>query len=459
MKIFNSISGKKETFKPIKKGRVSLYTCGPTVYDFAHIGNYRTFLFEDLLKRVLLAKGYTVKHIMNITDVDDKTINKCNDLNIDLKDFTNNYSEIFFEEIKALNILPADCYPKATDYIDKMIEIIDVLLKNRFAYKNKSGDVYFSVDSFPDYGQLVKIDSNNLKQTERILSDDYDIEDARDFALWKSYKKSDGNIFWESPWGKGRPGWHIECSAMSIELLGNHFDIHCGGIDNKFPHHENEIAQSVCYSGSKFVNYWMHSEFLLVEGEKMSKSKGNFYRLNDIVKAGISIEEFRFIILSSHYRSKIDFSLKKAYDAKLAIGRIAELKNKLSFYNSHDSAEFPEEKDRFFKALEDDLDSPKAIAIFFEWIKKINRKISIDKVNPIEIKKSLNFISFFDSIFNFLSKNIELTPEKLEKLLIKRDIARKNKDWKEADILRDEIYSLGWIISDSVDGPQLKKKL
>ena len=329
MIFYNSLSRKKEVFKPIDKKLITLYTCGPTVYDSPHIGNYRTFLFEDLLKRTLIASGFKVKHAMNITDIDDKTIKASTNENIDLKEFTKKYINIFFDELKILRILPADYYPRATKYISEMIAIIENLISKNHAYISSSGDVYFSIESFQKYGTLTNLKLDKLIQSKRVLSDEYSSDTIQDFALWKAYKPSDGNVYWQSPWGKGRPGWHIECSAMAMNLLGNSIDIHCGGVDNKFPHHENEIAQSECFSQSKFVNYWLHSDFLLVDGEKMSKSKGNFYTLNDIIKKGMSVEEFRYMIFSAHYRSKINFSLKRINNAKKAISRITNLKHKL----------------------------------------------------------------------------------------------------------------------------------
>ena len=275
LKFYNSYSRKKEFFKPIIDGKVGLYTCGPTVYDFAHIGNFRTFIFEDLLKRWLIHTGYDVTHIMNITDVDDKTIKLAKNQNVDLKIITERYTEQFMNDLRWLKILPADKYPRATKSIDKMIKIIDNLIDKGHAYVEPDGSVYFSISTFPDYGKLTKVSMDGQTKSNRIEDDEYDKNSPQDFALWKGWKKEDGEIGWDAPWGKGRPGWHIECSAMSSENLGNHFDIHCGGVDNMFPHHENEIAQSTCFSGEKFVNYWLHSEFLLVDGGKMSKSLGN----------------------------------------------------------------------------------------------------------------------------------------------------------------------------------------
>ena len=458
MIFYNSQSRKKEVFKPIDKKLITLYTCGPTVYDSPHIGNYRTFLFEDLLKRTLIASGFKVEHAMNITDIDDKTIKASTNENIDLKEFTKKYINIFFDELKILRILPADHYPRATKYISEMITIIENLISKNHAYISSSGDVYFSIESFQKYGTLTNLKLDKLIQSKRVLSDEYSSDTIQDFALWKAYKPSDGNVYWQSPWGKGRPGWHIECSAMAMNLLGNSIDIHCGGVDNKFPHHENEIAQSECFSQSKFVNYWLHSDFLLVDGEKMSKSKGNFYTLKDIIKKGMSVEEFRYMIFSAHYRSKINFSLKRINNAKKAISRITNLKHKLIPIAKDKIQAFPNAKKRFHEALKDDLDSPKAFSIFFEWLKDINLMIDNGTISETEAAKSINFINFFDYIFQVIPKNKEI-PEKILHYAKLRETARMKKDWAEADKLRNKIDYYGWIVEDSKEGFRLKKKL
>ena len=458
MIFYNSLSRKKEVFKPIDKKLITLYTCGPTVYDSPHIGNYRTFLFEDLLKRTLIVSGFKVKHAMNITDIDDKTIKASINENVHLKEFTKKYINIFFNELDILRILPADYYPRATKYISEMINIIKDLISKKHAYITSSGDVYFSVETFQKYGTLTKLKLDKLIQSKRVLSDEYSSDKIQDFALWKAYKPNDENVFWQSPWGKGRPGWHIECSAMAMNLLGDNIDIHCGGVDNKFPHHENEIAQSECFSQSKFVNYWLHSDFLLVDGEKMSKSKGNYYTLNDIFKKGMSVEEFRYMIFSAHYRSKINFSLKRINTAKKAISRVVNVKYKLISVAKDKIQSFPNVKEKFHEALNDDLDTPKAFAIFFEWLKDINLAIDNKSISQTVAAKSLNFVNFFDFIFQVVPNNREI-PEKILKFAKLRELARKKKDWTEADELRKKIDHYGWIVEDSKKGFQLKKKL
>ena len=455
IKFYNSLTHKKEEFVPIQKGRVGLYTCGPTVYDFSHIGNFRTFLFEDLLKRVLLAFDYKVHHIMNITDVDDKTIKKANVEKKELNEITNVYTDAFLKDSNSLRILEADEYPKATDHIDEMIEMIKVLIERKFAYISKDGSVFFKISKFSDYGKLVNL-SNSIILNEEELSDEYDLDSINDFALWKTHKSEDGKIAWDSPWGKGRPGWHIECSAMSTKFLGSHFDIHCGGVDNKFPHHENELAQSVCSLDSPFVNYWLHSEFLTVEGKKMSKSLNNYYVLSDLVEKGFTYEDFRFIILSAHYRSKVNFSIKRRDEAKSAIRRIGEVRQRLQDISSEVSTALPNEVNDFNDSLMDDLDTPKALAAFFNWVRLTNQNIDQKNISKVEAEMGNAFIEHFNSIFAILDDSKEL-PSEVQSLLDSREKYRKNKEWQKSDQIRDKLLSLGWKIKDTPFGAKVTK--
>ena len=455
IKFYNSLTHKKEEFVPIQKGRVGLYTCGPTVYDFSHIGNFRTFLFEDLLKRVLLAFDYKVHHIMNITDVDDKTIKKANVEKKELNEITNVYTDAFLKDSNSLRILEADEYPKATDHIDEMIEMIKVLIERKFAYISKDGSVFFKISKFSDYGKLVNL-SNSIILNEEELSDEYDLDSINDFALWKTHKSEDGKIAWDSPWGKGRPGWHIECSAMSTKFLGAHFDIHCGGVDNKFPHHENELAQSVCSLDSPFVNYWLHSEFLTVEGKKMSKSLNNYYVLSDLVEKGFTYEDFRFIILSAHYRSKVNFSIKRRDEAKSAIRRIGEVRQRLQDISSEVSTALPNEVNDFNESLMDDLDTPKALAAFFNWVRLTNQNIDQKNISKVEAEMGNAFIEYFNSIFAILDDSKEL-PSEVQSLLDSREKYRKNKEWQKSDQIRDKLLSLGWKLKDTPFGAKVTK--
>jgi len=454
LKFYNSLTNKKETFTPIHRDEVKLYTCGPTVYDKAHIGNFRTFLFEDLLKRTLLAFGYKVKHIMNITDVDDKTIKRANESNKNLSEITEHYTKLFFEDSLSLKILPADNYPLATEHIPGMIEMIKSLIIKEFAYVTEDGSVFFKISSYSKYGNLTNINMTKMKKSTRILSDEYNLDSPQDFALWKACKNADGNIFWDSPWGKGRPGWHIECSSMSIEYLGKHFDIHCGGFDNRFPHHENEIAQSECALDTKFVNYWLHSEFLLVDGGKMSKSLGNVYTIPELFNKGFTPEEIRYIMLTAHYRSKVNFTLKKQHEAKMGIKRIQTLKSRLQSINRFNTNYYPDIKNVFDKTLSDDLDTPNVMALVFDWVRKLNIDLDKDNLTEEEAARSLNFINYFNSIFNVLIDDYSI-PTEILKLAEARKIARKNKDWDESDRLRDLIDSKGWNIRDSNEGQKI----
>ena len=455
IKFYNSLTQKKEEFVPIKKGNVGLYTCGPTVYDYSHIGNFRTFLFEDLLKRVLLAFGYKVHHVMNITDVDDKTIKKANDEKKELNEITNKYTESFLKDSKLLRILEANHYPKATDHVPEMIQMIKVLIDKKFAYKSKDGSVFFKISKYSDYGRLVNL-SNSVILNEEQLSDEYDLDSVNDFALWKSYKKEDGKVLWDSPWGKGRPGWHIECSAMSTKFLGDHFDIHCGGVDNKFPHHENELAQSVCSLDSPFVNYWLHSEFLTVEGRKMSKSLNNYYIISDLVEKGFTYEDFRFIILSAHYRSKVNFSIKRKDEAKSAIRRIEEVRQRLLDISKEISNTLPREANDFNESLMDDLDTPKALAIFFNWVRLTNQNIDKKNISLDEAKAGNAFIKYFNSIFAVLDDLSEL-PSEIQTLVDSREDYRKNKEWQKSDFIRNKLLSLGWKLKDTPLGTKVTK--
>ena len=457
LKFYNSLTNKKEIFKPLIKNKVKLYTCGPTVYDKAHIGNFRTFLFEDLLKRTLLAFGYEVSHIMNITDVDDKTIKRANDSGKKLSEITEHYTKLFFEDSLSLKILPADHYPLATKHINSMIEMIKLLIDKDFAYVSEDGSVFFKISNYGNYGNLIKINLSNMRESSRVSSDEYNLDNPQDFALWKAYKNLDGNIFWDSPWGRGRPGWHIECSAMSVEYLGKHFDIHCGGFDNKFPHHENEIAQSECAFDSKFVNYWLHSEFLLVDGGKMSKSLGNIYTIPELFNKGFTAGEIRYIMLTAHYRSKVNFTFKKQHEAKMGIRRIQTLKSRLKSLNGFEANSYPDIKDAFDETLSNDLDTPNTIALVFDWVRELNIKLDKNSLTEKEVGSSLNFINYFNSIFNILIDDYTI-PTKILELAKERDVARENKDWDKSDTLRELINAKGWDIRDDSEGQKIIPK-
>ena len=459
LQFYNSYSRKKELFQPITEDEVGLYTCGPTVYDFSHIGNFRTFMFEDLLKRWLLHLGYNVKHIMNITDLDDKTIAKARNEKVELRVVTNRYADHFMEDLKWLKILPADKYPRATDSIKKMIDIIQVLLDKGFAYRESNGSIYFNIHSFPDYGKLTNLNIEDQQKTKRIVDDEYDKESPQDFALWKAWKEEDVDAVWDAPWGRGRPGWHIECSAMSSETLGDHFDIHCGGVDNMFPHHENELAQSICSTGKKFVNYWLHSEFLLVDGGKMSKSLGNFYTINDLKKKGFSAESIRYQLLAGHYRTKISFSFNKKQESDKLIQRITDFHSLLKKNVEDESKgnDLPDSYYEFSDAMNDDLNTPKALAVFLTWMKSEMKRLTNDEMTINEIKSAWNYLNVFNSVFSFIDEGEIILPDNVEELINLRNIARIKKDWNLSDSLRSQIKREGWLIEDTADGQKVKK--
>ena len=461
LQFYNTLKRKKEIFRPIVDGEVGLYTCGPTVYDYAHIGNFRTFLFEDLLKRWLLHLGYDVTHVMNITDVDDKTIKKSQSEGIELSLITEKYIGFFMDDLGWLKMIPADTFPKATDAVPKMIRMIEILLNKGFAYREKDGSVYFNIRSFPDYGRLTKINLSEQQSGERVEDDEYNKDKPQDFALWKGWKEEDGDVVWDAPWGRGRPGWHIECSAMSIGALGDHFDIHCGGVDNIFPHHENEIAQSQCATDKPFVNFWLHSEFLLVDGGKMSKSLGNFYRITDLKDLGFSPECIRYQLLAGHYRSKITFSIDKKHEGDKIVQKITDFKLRLDKRNAVQFADksLPEEYNVFRDRMNDDLNTPKSFAVFFDWMKSINTKIDNNELTEKELGQSWEFVNTFDEIFGLIISNQTYEiPSEITDLLNLRKKAREVKDWNKADSIRKILISKGWIIEDTSSGQEIKKQ-
>lgn len=466
LKLFNTLSKKKEEIESLNNN-ISLYTCGPTVYDFAHIGNFRTYIFEDLLKRTLLFFGYKVKHVMNITDVDDKTIKGALKKRCSLAEYTQPFIDGFFEDIKTLNLLPADFYPKATEYIPQMIKIIEHLLEKKIAYVGADQSIYFSIKHFKNYGKLSHLHLDELKEgaSNRIVTDEYEKENASDFVLWKSYdEKRDGNIYWDSPFGKGRPGWHIECSAMSLSLLGETIDIHCGGVDNIFPHHENEIAQSESYTNKQFVRWWAHSEHLIVDNKKMSKSLGNFYTLRNLLEKGYSGKEVRYLLMQVHYRGKLNFTFEGLEAAKNSLKRIEDFIIRIKHIEDPVKygfviKEIEKTEERFALALSDDLNISAALSSLFDFIRDTNILCDEKKIGKEEAHFILKFFHSLDKILAFLPLHEEKSiPHQVLSLKEKRDLARSNKDFKEADRLRDEIASHGYIIEDTPKGPILKKK-
>ena len=465
IKFYNTIDRKKVNFKPMVDGKISLYTCGPTVYNFAHIGNFRAYIFEDLLRRTLEFCDYEVLHVMNLTDIDDKTINKANLEKIPLKEFTDKYIAAFYEDVEALNILPAHHYPRATEFIDGMIGMIQDLESKGYTYTTEDGSVFFKISQYKDYGRLANLQVEDLLLGERVENDEYEKEEMRDFALWKSYKKEEGDIFWESPWGKGRPGWHIECSVMSTHYLGNHFDIHCGGVDNIFPHHENEIAQSCCATDEKFVNYWLHNEHLLVDNQKMSKSLGNFYTIRDLIEKGYTPQSIRYTLLSTHYRQKLNFTLDKLTSSQKSINKIKELKRRVKLISDDkiEGRDFKDESSKmildFSNCLKNDLNISGALGEMFIWINLVFKELD---ANNVSFTGSLLIVETLESIDRVLgileSENNIKHDDKIADLLEKRAEARQNKDWNLADKIREEIDALGYVVEDTDQGPIIKRK-
>jgi cysteinyl-tRNA synthetase len=457
---------KKEEFKPINPDEVGLYTCGPTVYNYAHIGNFRAYMFEDLLRRALEYHGYKVKHIMNFTDVDDKTIRDSSKAGIPLNEFTAKFKKAFLEDIDTLKIKRATHYPAATEHIQEMIDLIEILMKKGYAYLGKDGSVYFSISKFEGYGKLARIDMENQRSVERVKNDEYAKDSVADFALWKKWTEADGDVFWESPWGKGRPGWHIECSAMSMKYLGKTFDLHTGGIDNMFPHHEDEIAQSEAANGCRFVNYWLHCGYLNVNGEKMSKSLGNFYTLRDLTGKGYSPEEIRFVLIGTHYRKKLDFSEKALIQARKNLATFKEFFVRLkSVESDSDNPEVPNLLQRaekeFRNAIGDDLNIAKAFAVMHTLMKDINKFINAEQLSSQNASVTIELYKKFDEILKVLNidelKSEEKLPAEVEELLIRRKKAREAKDFAESDTIRDKLKSMGWIVEDSPKGQKIKK--
>ena len=458
-KLYNTLTRKKEEFKPLGK-EVKLYTCGPTVYDFIHIGNLKTFLTEDVLKRYLLYRGFNVKHVRNITDVDDKTIRNSEKEGISLKEFTERYTKAFFEDLEKARILPADIYPKATEHIKEMVALVKTLLDKGYAYKGEDGSIYFSIKKFKGYGKLAHIDFKTLKVGARVKQDEYEKGEAQDFALWKAWSEEDGKVFWETELGKGRPGWHIECSAMSMKHLGESLDIHGGGEDLIFPHHENEIAQSEAATGKPFSRFWIHNAFLKVNDEKMSKSLGNFYTLRDLNDYNpISV---RYLMISSQYRQPLNFTFESLRAAQNSLDRINELVGKLKDAEGKDSGEtkkaIEDAKKKFETAMDDDLNTPLALAAVFEFVRECNSLIDKESVGKKDAKAALEFLKKVDSVLGVMDFEQEnKTSEEDLKLIKEREKLREEKKWVEADKIRDKLTERGILLDDTAKGTKWKK--
>jgi cysteinyl-tRNA synthetase len=462
---FNTLTRKKENFKPLEEEKVKMYTCGPTVYDFAHIGNFRAFLFEDLLKRWMVQQGFKVTHVMNLTDIDDKTIKGSQKQGVPLRQFTDFYVKAFFEDIKALNIEPADIYPKATDHIPEMVDLIKTLMTKGYAYRGEDGSIYFSVCKFSGYGKMSRIKVDELKVGVRVSQDEYTKEEAQDFALWKAWTPEDGDVYWESELGKGRPGWHIECSAMSMKYLGETFDIHCGGVDNMFPHHENETAQSEAATGKKFVNYWLHNEHLQVEGKKMSKRLGNYYTLRDLLAKDYDPIAIRYLLMSTHYRQQFNFTFEGLEAAKGAVDRLKNFVRRLHDTDGKGSdgkvAAFIEKAEVCFGgSMDDDLNIGIALASLFDFVREINNLLDANTVSKAEAADVGGLMMKFDAVLGIVGKvEVEeaLAPD-IDFLVQKREVARKAKNWKEADAIRAQLKTMGIVLEDTAQGIRWHKE-
>ena len=461
MNVFNSLTRRVEELKPLENNTIRLYTCGPTVYNFAHIGNFRAYTFEDILRRVIQFNGMKVKQVMNLTDVDDKTIRGANAAGVKLTDYTKTYKDAFFADLKKLNVQPAEVYPAATDHIPEMIALVEKLVAKGIAYQSDDKSVYFKVREFPGYGKLAHIDFDNQRTGQRCLGDEYDKENVGDFALWKAWEESDGPVGWDSPWGRGRPGWHIECSAMSMKYLGETFDLHTGGIDNLFPHHENEIAQAEAATGKEFVKTWMHCAHLRVNGEKMSKSLGNFFTLRDLVEKGYTGREIRYVLINAHYRSGLNFAFTALDDARKSLEKIDRCVEALTkaagSAAAADAPDFAKKAlDDFTAAVNDDLNLPKAFAALFDLVRETNGYLAQPSQTAPAAQAVLAVFRRLDEVLGVIffgneKAKVEI-PAEIQAMLDARAEARKTKNWAESDRLRDAIAAAGWLVKDSKDG-------
>jgi cysteinyl-tRNA synthetase len=465
--LYNTEARKKEPLLVGPDNLVRMYTCGPTVYNFAHVGNFRTYLFEDLLRRTIKFFGMQVEQVMNLTDLDDKTIKGTIEQNNTLEEFTRPYIQAFFEDLHTLRVEPAEHYPAATHFIPDMIQMIEGLLAKGYAYEAADGCIYYAIRKFKRYGCLSHLHLDELQAgaSERIVTDEYEKENVADFVLWKSFDpERDGKVYWNSPFGRGRPGWHLECSVMAMKILGSTLDIHCGGIDNMFPHHENEIAQSEAYSGQRFVKIWMHSEHLVVDGKKMSKSLGNFFTLRDLLKRGFDPVQIRYMLLQTHYKTQLNFTFAGLEAAKGSLQRLQDFIYRLQGIRSNESYGLVETiatkaYDLFRSALGDDLNISAALAALFDLVREVNGLCDAGKMGAQEAQFVLELLKKMDQVLAVLdfTPQEEAVPKELQEALEKRIEARQQKNWALADSLRNFILSQGYVIEDTASGARLKK--
>jgi cysteinyl-tRNA synthetase len=462
-RIFNTMSRRKEELQPLDGKRVRMYTCGPTVYDYAHIGNFRAYMFEDLLRRYIKFCGFEVVQVQNLTDVDDKTIRAAIEGNVPLKEYTKKYIDAFFDDLAKLNIEPAEYYPAATDHIPDMIRLIETLMEKGYAYQSDDGSVYYSIDKFKEYGKLARLDREGMQSGARVEHDEYDKENAADFALWKAYVPEDGDVAWDSPWGRGRPGWHVECSAMSMKLLGESFDIHTGGVDNIFPHHEDEIAQSEAATDKPYSKYWMHCGYLIVDGRKMSKSLGNFYTLRQILDMGYTGREVRYELLAGHYRQSLNFAFKSLDANRAALKRLDEFLANIKEAAGSETVVGPlppwaeETRSRFTAAMDDDMNISGAMAALFDTVHAGNKAMAEQPLASSEALAVYNLWKDLDTVLGVLIPREETVPTEVADLLEARTAAREEKNWAESDRIREALADLGWAVKDTPEGPKLRK--
>ncbi len=463
LSFYDTLRRETVRFETLEEGRVGMYTCGPTVHDYAHIGNLRTFLFEDLLRRVLEARGYDVTQVMNLTDVDDKIIAKAKARGVPIARLTADFTAAFFEDLRTLRVKPAEYYPRATEHIDAMVELVERLRERGHTYATEDGSIYYRIASFPGYGKLSRVDLSGMRDGARVDSDEYDKESPKDFALWKAAGPEEEA--WETALGRGRPGWHIECSAMSMAYLGETFDIHTGGVDNIFPHHENEIAQSEAATGKPFARTWLHAEHLIVEGQKMAKSLGNFFTLRDVLDRGYRPRAIRYLLLSVHYRSQLNFTFAGLEQAVASLERLGDFVARLEALPSdgEPDAGLAERtrraREEFDAALDDDLNTSRALGVVFEWIRDVNRAIDAGAASAADRVALEEMLAAFDGIYDVLTPDAVETElaTGIEALIAEREAARKKRDWARADAIRDELAARGVILEDTPRGVRWKR--
>ena len=462
LRFYNTLSNRKEPFVPLYPGKAFIYTCGPTVYDYAHIGNFRSYIFEDLLRRHLKFKGYQVTQVMNITDVDDKIIRASKASGKDIGEFTKKYINAFFEDLDALGIERAEFYPRATEHIPEMVELIKKLQQKGFTYTT-DGSIYFKLSSFPSYGKLSKLDLRGIKPGARIDLDEYEKEDVRDFVLWKG--KKEGEPYWKTELGPGRPGWHIECSAMSMHYLGRSFDIHAGGVDLIFPHHENEIAQSEAATGRQFVRYWLHCRHLVVEGKKMSKSKGNYYTLRDLLEEGYEPLAIRYLLLSTHYRRQLNFTKEGLTQATHTLRNLRDFLLRLQRsktiegYNQVLGGATKEAMAGMERALDDDLNISPALASLYYLVKEVNISLDRGEIGEVNKREVMGVLDNFDRVVRiFPPVEEESLDETIRRLIAGRELARQKKEYQKADLIREKLRQMGIILEDTTDGVRWRRE-